>query len=141
MLDLEFKLKPSFLYTTSLLVIILLSIAIFLLLPINIWLKFPGFILLSLYSLHIFWKFGLLRGRHAIYGFKYLNQHSFQIYTLDKIYVATLCGSSLVTRSFSVLRFQITESSWFKPSCIVFPDSLAPHLYRRLLIVLKLGPG
>lgn len=140
MLDQEFKLKPSRLFIILFSIFLLVTLLIFLFLPLSFRLKLFGFILLSLYVFHIYWKFGLLRSGSAILSLKHLTQDIFQVYTANETYEATLCGDSTVTSIISILCFQRSKS-WYKTSVIILPDSLDPGLYRRLVVVLKMGQG
>lgn len=50
--------------------------------------------------------------------------------------VVTLRGDSVVTKWISILRFK-TERRFWPVSCIIFYDSLSPHYYRKLLMLLQ----
>jgi hypothetical protein len=141
MLDHEFKLKPSLHYVAYIIILLIATGAIIQFLPIVIWLKLIGTFIIICYGLHVLWGDGLLRGPHAILALRY-REGNWLVYTEQQIYRAELSGDSTVCGIVSVLRFRFHSKqrrAWLKlyKTCVVFPDSLSPNMYRQLLVVVR----
>jgi len=65
-----------------------------------------------------------------------LSNDAWSILDKKRIYAATLCGSSTVTKMICILRFKILDEK-LKRSCILFRDSMEAEQYRQLLVSMR----
>jgi hypothetical protein len=133
-----FKLFPSKLYLLLIGTAIFASLLIVLCLSVSFWIKLPGFLLLLIYGVYLFWSRGLLRGKYAVTALDYAGDKRWRIYRENQQVDAELLGDSTVTGWVSVLRFRVRGQRW-PVSCVVFKDALLADQYRQLLVVLKNG--
>ncbi len=80
----------------------------------------------------IIFNHGLLRHKKSLRRLT-LTSDGWSIWDKQRVYSAELCGSSTITKTVSILRFKILDER-IKRSCILFHDSVAPNIYRKLII-------
>jgi hypothetical protein len=136
MLDREFNLKPSKLYLILFSAIWLMSILIFLSLPLHIGLKLCGAVGLCGYGIYQVWRTALLKHRLSIISLRCHRDGRWHLYRPSTMLAATLRGDSTVTGMVSVLRFQV-EKHRLPITCLVFKDALGSDRYRQLLSVVR----
>lgn len=104
-------------------------------LNISVGVKIILLIFLTIYGVHVLWRYGLLKDSHSI---KQLTQRSNDWYLRSNSgqFKVSLLGESTVSTWVCVLRFANFQNSK-KYSCIVFNDSVESDLYRRLLVAVK----
>jgi hypothetical protein len=119
-------------------VILAASVLILLSLPLGLAAKSLAFAVLTAYGSHIFWRYGLLRHKHAVTGIRCLGDGSWHLETRAGMRAAELSGDSTVTGLISILRFR-TGTGLLKHSCIVLRDSFVqPDCYRQMLVILRM---
>lgn len=138
MLDLEFRLKPSKQYLILISGALLISVGCVISLSAGMWMKLASLIWVVIYSGHLFWRYGLLRTKCSITSIRRHSDGRWLLHTPQQNYAAELRGDSTVTGLVSVLRFRVAQRRW-PVSCVVFRDSLERGLYRKLLVVVKMG--
>ena len=132
----EFRLTPSKQFILLISITLLSSLIIILTLPANLWIKCFLILILFVYGYSLFYEHGLLKGRQSITAIKY-HQGSFHIMQDNQMIAATLLGDSTATGFVCILRFRVINR--IRPhSCVIFRDSLPPHRYRQLLVILKM---
>ena len=136
----EFNLQPSQFFIALLIIVQLACLIIILTVKISWWVKISLFLLVCLYGINIFWRDALLRSNRAIHTIKRLTNDEWQVITKRGKFSAYLCGDSTVTAYVSILKFKYSGKRILWPiSCVIFPDSLKPGDYRKLLVTLKCG--
>ena len=132
--DLEFKLQPSKYFLSLVCLFFLGGLGLFAVF-IEGWMKYFGFLLVSLYGLYIIWQFGLLKGKASVI---YLRSHQagkkWLVSTSYTAYETELDAFSVVTRWVSLLHFKMPEQQVVS---LIFRDSLKAGHYRKLLVRLR----
>jgi len=136
MLAHEFLIKPSKIYLGLLSLIFLGSLGIVLTLPISRWFILFLVMMVSLYSLYLFKRFGLQTHALSILKVRRQNDGRWLLQTKHESYLAELSGQSTVTQILCVLCFKEIHSHRLLP-CLVFQDSLSLDQYRQLIVILK----
>jgi hypothetical protein len=132
MLDLEFHLKPSKYYQLILSITFIASMMIPFCLAIDYKLKFLLLGLIGIYGVILFFQ------SRRISCIRRTNDGDWHLYTTTNRFVGKLDKSTTVTRFVSILCFR-SPNRLRLTSCVIFSDALPPHLYRRLLVMLRLS--
>lgn len=139
MRDQEFKLIPSKLYLVMMSMLLGSSALILLCLPISIWMKLAGMILLTIYAIVAMQRYAYLSSRQSIKAIQFdRTLKRWMVYTNADTYSTTLCGDSILTTWVMVLRFRL-PNRWWPISCLIFKDSLTSQQFRELAILLRHG--
>lgn len=109
-----------------------LNLGIVISLPIHIGFKLIFIFILMTYSVFIF------KNYRRLIPFQYQGDGMWQLHDRLHTYNAELSGDSTITRWVSILRFRVLPSGKMK-SCVVFRDALGFELYRRLLVIVRMG--
>lgn len=133
-----FHLKPSYLYLSIWLSLILLSFAAVFILSITIIVKIICILLISCYSYFILHRYILLRDKKSVVALHYHRKAMWLIQLNDGETVAKLLGDSTVTGIISILRFEIPHKR-FPIACIIWRDSMQLGHYRQMMMCAKLG--
>lgn len=145
MQDHEFILRRSNRFLCLSIGLTIASLAIVISLAIPVSLKCCLFMLVLVYGTFIIRQYAFLQGSKAIVAIRRLSDGRWYVSTRDHSVPVRLVGESTVTNFAMVLRFRKVGGSWAAPRlhffngsvCVVFPDALAPDLYRQLLVILK----
>ena len=136
MRDREFVIKPSFYYSTILIIFIAASFCLAVSLAISIWIKRIVLVLVGVYGGILVWHFGFLKANDSIIRIRRLSDGQWQVQSNQHVYKATLKGDSTVTTVVSILRFQANNKRW-PITCVIFPDSLPADGYRQMVVTLR----
>ena len=133
----DFDLKPSQQFIFLIMTVLIGSLTITVLLPLNYPLKLPLFLLVLGYGSWLLWQYGLLKSRQAIQQVRLYKSGHWQLRNQQQIIrYANLTGDSTITRWVSVLRFQVSENPRMR-SCIIFSDALRQEEYRQLRVSMR----
>lgn len=136
MLNLEFKIKPSWQYLFLLAFVFLATAAVIFSLQILwIW-KGILFLTTAIYCWQITFRYALLKAEQSIISIKYEGNKTWTVQMKSGQYRGELCGDSLVTTFVCVMRFRIPGKFWPR-SCVIFQDALDDNQHRHLLTLLK----
>src|SRR5262249_28214765 len=97
MRDHVFKLVPSKQYSFLIVIMIILSMLIVVGLPLMLWMRICGVLLLLAYGGHLLMRHALLKGSHTITGLKYAGEDCFMLQQSDQRVAAKILGDSVVT--------------------------------------------
>ena len=134
--DLELQLKPSKCYVALMSALLLLTVGVILSLTFNNLGKLFLLLGVSIDGCRLIWRYGFLRGPDAILSVRAIADGIWQVRTQQETYLATLANDSTLTTIASVCRWRLPTKKSF--ICVIFPDSCAPHLYRRFRRYIKL---
>jgi hypothetical protein len=137
MQETEWRVKPSYYYLVALIVLVAASLGIAASLSLTLLYKMALLALVSTYGSIIIWHFGLLRAPDSIIRLTCTANGEWRIQTNRCSYEAILRGDSTVTTIVSVLRFNANKKR-LPITCVIFPDSLLPDYYRRLLVAARM---
>lgn len=133
MLGREFELYPSRRFLVLFCLVSVISGISLAVTSISLLYKLPLTILLIVYTYHIYQQFGSLNANTAVRGIECHPEGGWLVNMPHSSQRAVLRGDSVVTSVVTLLRFQCQQEKR-SLSCLIFPDSLAPDLYRQLLV-------
>lgn len=137
MLDIEFKLQPSFYCQILFFTLFVASLLILIFMPISLLLKSIAIIINLLYGIYVLYHDVLLQSETAIISLRRIADGRWLLQTKNhKTYEVEIHGESTVTSVVSVLLFRVAKQFRSK-ACILFTDSLASDDYRKIVVLLK----
>jgi hypothetical protein len=132
-----FECRPSRIFCMIIFVFFILTNLIIASADCNLLIKIGLFLTALLYTSSVFWQQGLLRGKKSIVAIKKRDQQWIINMKNGDESEAILLGESWVSRFACLLLFH-TASSYLTRVCLIFPDSVPAHLYRKLRLTVKM---
>jgi hypothetical protein len=139
MLTTDINIRPSKIFSTLVVAVILSTLVIILTLPLHILWKLALIVVICSYGLMILKNECLLMGKHSIHSI-FLNNEGWWITMADVKTPAIVWGDSTLSAFASVVRFKIPASKR-KYSCVIFRDAVPLDDYRRLMVLLRTNPA
>jgi len=132
----DFNPKPSQQYFIIFSIIILIGAAIVLTLPIPLWIKLIGAVIVLVHGFRVCWHYALLRSKASVTKIRYLGDNRWVIENREGTYATELDKGTSVTAVVILLHFKI-PGRMFPLKSIIFRDSLSVDEFRQLLVVLR----